>query len=522
MEGDRSPMYQLLLGEVMGRNARKFHQKRALIWNGGYLDYGSLNARVNRLANSLTEMDVGRGDKVAMLLTNRPEIIETCYATFKIGAIAVPLNFRLAGAEVEYILNNSESKVLVVEADFVDMIKEILANVQNIGEIIVVGGNDPRKMKRYEELVEKGSSEEPRLLLSDNDDALILYTSGTTGRPKGAVISHKGFMLNAISWAMAYHTQSEDTLLCIPPLFHVASLGYTLTQFYLGAAVYIENTFDPERALRIIEREKITTLFLVPTMWIALLQVEDIESYDRSSLRILNTGAAIMPVEVKKKILKTFPNSGIFDCFGQTEMSGGVTILDARDALRKPGSVGKPVPFVEIRIVDGNGQELPIEEVGEAVYRGPTVMKKYYRNPLETDKAFRDGWFHSGDLLRQDGEGYYYVVDRKKDMIISGGENIYPAEVEEVLYLHPDVLEAAVIGVPDPDWGESVKAYVVPKSGASLTEKEVIEFCKTKLASYKKPKSVEFLKSLPKSASGKILKAIIRETFYGGLDKEIL
>jgi acyl-CoA synthetase (AMP-forming)/AMP-acid ligase II len=233
-------------------------------------------------------------------------------------------------------------------------------------------------------------------------------------------------------------------------------------------------------------------------------------------MRILNTGAAIMPIEVKNQILETFPNAGIYDCFGQTEMNGGVTILDARDAIRKPGSVGLAVPNLEIRLVDDDGQDVLPGEIGEGIYRGPTVMKSYYKNPTATAEAMRGGWFHSGDLLRQDEDGYYYVVDRKKDMLISGGENIYPAEIEEVLYQHPDILEAAVIGVPDPKWGENVKAIVVPKKGRILTADQIIEHCVTHLASYKKPKSVNFVDALPRSVAGKVLKTILRDEYGKG------
>ena len=516
-----NPMYQLLLGDVIARNARKFPDKTALIWEKGSMSYGEFNERINAFSHSLKQMGVGKGDKVALLLPNGREILEACYAVFKIGAIAVPINFRLASNEIEYILNNSDAKILVLGCEFIENVKEIRRNVSLVREFIVVGGEFEKDIKQYDELVKGERNQEPSIVLSDDDDALILYTSGTTGLPKGAVISHKSFLNNAISWAMAYHTEYNDVLLCIPPLFHVASLGYTLTQFYVGAAVYVDKVFEPVKSWVIITREKITTLFLVPAMWIQLLQVDNIRSYDCSSLRILNTGASIMPVEVKKHILETFPNAGIFDCFGQTEMNGGVTILDARDALRKPGSIGKAVPLVEIRLIDDEGQEVSVGEVGEAIYRGATVTKGYYKNPEATIEAMKGGWFHSGDLLRKDAEGFYYVVDRKKDMIISGGENIYPAEIEAVLYSHPEILEAAVIGVPDPDWGESVRALLVLKSGKSITEKAVIEHCRTKLAGYKKPRFVDFVDVLPKNSGGKVLKNLIREKYWIGHNRKI-
>jgi fatty-acyl-CoA synthase len=513
MDNNNRSMHQLLIGEVVSRNARKFPGKTALLWEGGRLTYDAFNRRINSLANALLGLGIKRGEKVALLLANGPEILETAFALFKIGSVAVPLNFRLAGKEIEYIVNNSDAKILVVGQEFVPAVQGIRDSLHQIQEFIAVCKEAPEGMTSYNDLILSSNDQDPATFIDDDDDALILYTSGTTGRPKGAVMTHKSFLMNAINWVVAYHTGYNDMLLCIPPLFHVAALGYALTHFYMGASIYIEKMFDPQRTYEIITKEHITTLFLVPAMWIALLQVENKENYNTSSMRILNTGASIMPVEIKSQVLATFPNAGIFDCFGQTEMNGGVTILDARDALKKPGSVGLAVPNLEIRLVDELGRDVLPGDIGEGIYRGPTVMKSYYQNPSATAEAMKDGWFHSGDLLRQDSEGYYYVVDRKKDMLISGGENIYPAEIEEVLYQHPDILEAAVIGVPDPRWGESVQAFVVPKPGKSLTPELIIQHCKTYLASYKKPKSVTFIDALPRSVAGKVLKRVLRDQY---------
>ncbi len=513
MDKNDMSIHQLLLGDVVARNARKFPGKTALRWDGGRLTYKAFNSRINSVANAFMAMGVNRGNKVGLLLANGPEILELCFALFKIGAVAVPLNFRLAAKEIEYILNNSDAEILVFGQEFTSAVQSIRPDLPNIHDFIAVGGPASGDMKAYRSLILFSNDAEPKNHIDDDDDALMLYTSGTTGRPKGAVMTHKGFLMNAINWVVAYRTEHDDILLCIPPLFHVAALGYVLTQFYMGASVYIEKMFDPRRTWEVIQRERITTLFLVPAMWIALLQVENTDRYDASSMKILNTGAAIMPIEIKNRILKTFPNAGIFDCFGQTEMNGGVTILDARDALKKPGSVGLAVPNLEIRIVDNDGQDVLPGGIGEGIYRGPTVMKSYYKNPAATAEAMKGGWFHSGDLLRQDEDGYYYVVDRKKDMLISGGENIYPAEIEEILYKNPDILEAAVIGVPDQKWGESVKAIVVIKAGKTLTEKQVIEHCKEHLAGYKKPKSVIFVDKLPRSVAGKVLKMVLRDEY---------
>ncbi|TEU03027.1 MAG: acyl-CoA synthetase, partial [Dehalococcoidia bacterium] len=262
-----------------------------------------------------------------------------------------------------------------------------------------------------------------------------------------------------------------------------------------------------------IEKERINTILLIPAMTFFLLQLPDLEKYDTSSLRVWATGAAILPTETRKQIMKHFPNVKIFDLFGQTEMSPLVSALRHSESQGRETSVGRALPFIEIRVVDDNDNDVPVGTVGEAIYRGPTVMKEYYKNPEATAEAMRGGWFHSGDLVRRDEEGFIYIVDRKKDMIITGAENIYPAEIEEVLFKHPKILECAVIGVHDEEWGESVKAIVVCKEGESLTAEEVVEFCKEHLASYKKPKSVDFMDSLPRNPAGKVLKTVLREKY---------
>jgi fatty-acyl-CoA synthase len=281
----------------------------------------------------------------------------------------------------------------------------------------------------------------------------------------------------------------------------------------VGGTAIITDRFVPDDILQSIEKEKITYLLLVPAMWILLLESPNINNFDTSSLKRVLTGASVMPIAIKKKILQHFPNARLSDSFGQTEMSPTTTILKPVDVIRKQGSVGKPVITIEARIVDENDNDVPQGEVGEIVYRGPTTMKEYYRDPEATAEVMRNGWFHSGDLVQADEEGYIYVVDRSKDMIISGGENIYAVEVEDVLYAHPAIMEASVIGVPDPVWEEAVKAIVVLKQGQQASEAEIIEHCKHNLAGYKKPKSIEFVDEIPKTATGKVQKFKLREKY---------
>jgi fatty-acyl-CoA synthase len=299
-----------------------------------------------------------------------------------------------------------------------------------------------------------------------------------------------------------------------PPVFHLAAWAYCQFTLFTGATVVLPTeVFNPEYIMKTIEEEKIAAVILVPVMTFFILLLPDLKKYDTSSLKLWVSGAAILPTETRKQVNQHFPNVKLFDLFGQTEMSPVTCGLRPCEAAGHEGSVGRPIPFVEVRIVDENDNEVPAGAVGEAVYRGPTVMKEYYKDPEATANAMRHGWFHSTDLFRFDKDGFLYVVDRKKDMIISGGENVYPAEVEEIIYRHPKIVECAVIGVHDDQWGESIKAVVVRKQGEQLTEEEVIDHCKLHLASYKKPKSVDFVDALPRNAAGKVLKTELRKKY---------
>ncbi len=504
---------QLVLGELTARWARKQPGKNAVCYNNRHFTYAVFNERVNRLANSLANLGIAKGDKVSLLFLNCNQILEGYFALGKLGAVAVPLNFRLAGPELSYQINHSDSRALIFGKDFLPVIKSIRKDLPNVEHLIIADRGNEEGLLDYEDLLVKGLHAEPCVYVDDDDPLFIMYTSGTTGKPKGAVLTHKNVLMDTINIAQEIGLSEKEHYLCVPPLFHMAAAAVAITMLYIGASTTICDNFVPQDIPGIIQDEKITLLFLVPAMWIFLLQVPDIQNFDLDSIRIGVTGAAVMPTEVKNKIMSRFPNAGIYDIFGQTEMSPCTTMLKAEDALRKPGSVGRRIINVDARVVDFEGKDLPPGEIGEIVYRGPTVMKEYYKNPGATEEAMAGGWFHSGDLVREDEEGYIFVVDRKKDMIISGGENIYAAEVEEVLFSHPKILEAAVIGVGDPQWGEAVKALVVAKQGEVLDESEIIEYCKERLAGYKKPKTVEFLDSLPRNAAGKVLKFKLRQQY---------
>jgi acyl-CoA synthetase (AMP-forming)/AMP-acid ligase II len=501
---------QLVLGEVLARWARKRPEKEMLAFKEKRYTYGRVNTRVNSLANALSDLGVKQGDKISVLFLNGNEILECYFAAAKIGAVAVPLNFRLAGTELIYQIRNSDSIVLVFGKGLAPVVDAIRKELSGVLLFISNTGNGVDGGLDYETLIENGSPDEPGIYVNDDDPAFIMYTSGTTGKPKGAVMSHKNILMDSFNLLMEFRLSDRDRYLCVPPLFHTAALALAVTNVVVGATIVLVDSFVPQEIPKILEQEKITATFLVPAMWIFLLQVPGIEEHNTESLRVCITGAAVMPTDVKKRIMVLFPNSGLYDVFGQTEMSPCTTILKPEHTLEKPGSVGLPILNVEVRIVDADNEDVPDGEIGEIVYKGPTLMKAYYKNPGATARAMEDGWFHSGDLVKRDRDGFIYVVDRAKDMIITGGENVYSAEVEEVLFSHEKVLEVAVVGVPDSDWGERVKAVVVPVNGVTLTREEIIEHCRKNLAGYKKPRIIEMVDSLPRNAAGKVLKFKLR------------
>ncbi len=511
---------RLLLGELIARNARRFPDKDAVVYGDTRLTYREFNARINRLAHALMDMGIKKGEKVAVLLFNCNQFLEAYFALAKMGAIAVPLNFRLHPEELRYIVSNADAVAFILGAAFVDTIKGIQKDLPQVRQYISVTEKPVEGMLHFESLLQKYPDDEPLVLLEEDDPVFIMYTAGTTGRPKGAVLTHKG---QVMLWTLAtvevgrepdIGDMSAWRACAAPPIFHLASFGCCMGYLLFGSTIILPvQVFNPVEIMQLLEREKCDSVLLIPAMANFLLQMPDLDKYDTSSLKAWFSGAAILPTELRKRIMEVFPQVKIFDCFGQTETNAMVSMLRPSDAERKVASVGRALPFVEIRVVDDQDRDVPVGEVGEAIYRGPAIMKEYYNNPEATAAAFRNGWFHSGDFVRQDEEGFLYVVDRKADMIVSGGENIYPAEVEEVLYKHPKILEAAVIGVHDEQWGESVKAVVVTKPGQTLTEEEVIEFCKEHLSSYKKPRSVDFIDALPRNPAMKVLKTVLRERY---------
>ncbi|MDY6844074.1 MAG: AMP-binding protein, partial [Thermodesulfobacteriota bacterium] len=488
------------MGKRLETLAKEHPDKIAVIFNDKKITYSQLNLRATKFANSISGLGIGKGEKVATVLRNCSNYIEVIQGLAKIGAVHVPVNWRLAPAEIEYILKNSDSNAVVVGQEFVDKIEAIRTNLKLAdSNCIFIGDNTPHSMIAYEQFLAHTSDSEPQVEIGEEDAFFIGYTSGTTGFPKGAVTKHGNWERASMGQGLIFNRGEDDVELLTMPLFHMNAINTTSMSLYKGSTVIIMERFRPEEALRLIDKEKVTFSSMVPTMYNRILNLpEEVKNkFNVDSMRTLLQSSAPIPFNTKKGVIEFFRNACLHEVYGGTE-AGVVTYLAPEDQLRKPGSVGKASPGVEIKIVDDDGNEVPTGEVGQFTSRSMTAkVHNYYKDEKSTSKHFKDGWFYSGDMARVDEEGYYYLVDRKFDMIISGGENIYPAEIEGVLYQHPKVFEVAVIGVPDADWGESVKAVIVLKEGETATEDEIIQYTKERLGGFKIPRSVDFVNEMP-------------------------
>lgn len=483
----------------------------ALRFVGNTMTWADLRRRVAALVGALSGRGVGFGDRVMILMLNRTEFVESVLAANMIGAIAVPLNFRLTPTEIAVLVEDCAAHVMLTEAALAPVAIGV-RNIQPLLSVIVVaGGSSQDSVFGYEDLLnEAGDVHEPVDIPNDSP-ALIMYTSGTTGRPKGAVLTHANLTGQAMT---ALYTSganiNSDVGFVGVPLFHIAGIGNMLTGLLLGlpTVIYPLGAFDPGQLLDVLEAEKVTGIFLVPAQWQAVCTEQQARPRDLR-LRVLSWGAAPAPDALLRQMSATFPETQILAAFGQTEMSPVTCMLLGEDAISKRGSVGRVIPTVAARVVDQNMNDVPVGEVGEIVYRAPTLMSCYWNNPEATAEAFAGGWFHSGDLVRMDSDGYVWVVDRKKDMIISGGENIYCAELENVLASHPDIAEVAVIGRADEKWGE-VPIAVAAVTNDDLRIEDLGEFLTDRLARYKHPKALEIVDALPRNPAGKVLKTELR------------
>jgi long-chain acyl-CoA synthetase len=490
-------------------SAKAYPEKTALILGEHKMTYAELRGAAKKFANGLVSSGVREGDKVALMAPNVPQWVVAYYGILNAGASVVPMNVLLKTGEVSYYLEDSDAKALVVWESFLGEAKKGFDDVPGCKDLIVIeapgGSGAPEGTRSFDGILAENPAEFDSVQTTPNDTAVVLYTSGTTGRPKGAELTHANMWMNAmVTSEKLFGLREDDVILGTLPLFHVFGQTCALNAtIFKGATIALMPRFEPEAALKAIQGARVTVFYGVPTMYQYLLRYPNREQYDTSSLRLGVSGGAAMPVEVLRAFEEQF-GVVILEGYGLSETSPVVCFnhLDSR----RVGSIGHPVWGIELKTVDLEENETPQGEPGELVVRGHAVMKGYYKKPEATEKAMKDGWFHTGDIARVDEDGFIFIVDRVKDLIIRGGYNVYPREIEEVLYEHPGVAEAAVIGVPHEELGEEVRAVLVLKDGESATEGEIISFMKERVAAYKYPRSVVFMDDLPKTATGKILK----------------
>ncbi len=521
-ESWKPDMTWLNMGQILDVHARKFPDKTALKdWRGKSWTYQALELRTNRLANVLLDVGLRKGDRVAVLLHNCAEFVEIYCAFAKVGLVAVPVNWRYIGREIEYVVDNSDATAMILGEEFVDVVDSIRSNLRKVSpeRYIVVGRSPPESYVDYETLIAGSSDGKPLVIVGGEDTWAQIYTSGTTGVPKGVVRSHESYVSFFLINAVEFGFSEKDYGMIVMPLYHVNSTFYGPLFLYIGASLYVgrDERFDPVELLRVISEEKVTFTSLIPTHYNLILNVpeEERRKYDVSSIRKLLCSSAPVRSHIKKGILKCFPNVELYEAYGSTE-AGLVTILKPEEQLRKLGSMGRECLGTDvIKLLDEEGKEVPIGAVGELYSRGPMMFDEYYKLPEKTEKSFKGSFFTARDMVKRDEEGYYYIVDRKDNMIITGGEHVYPSEVEEVISRHPKVFDVAVVGVPDDKWGEAVKAVVVLKADERASEDEIIEWCRGRMAGFKKPKSVDFISDseMPRTVTGKIVHRMLRERY---------
>ena len=515
------------LNELLPKAVKLYPRREAIVCGGLRLDYRSFAKRVWKLSHGLTGLGLRKGDRIAILHENCHLFLEAYFAAAHLGLVLVPLNYRLSARELIIILNDCKARLLIVQGLFAEKVMDIPEGVPSIERFIWTqnGARSPgRGDLEYEAFIkEQRDTMPPDRVIADDDLAHLYYTSGTTGRPKGVMLTHGNVKSHALGTIAEFRLNDGDHWFHVAPLFHLADAWATFAMTWVGAKHVLIPTFDPAQTLRMIQDEKVTLSNLIPTMLNMMINHPDVEKFDYSSLRFILSGGAPIAPETVRKIIDAFQCDYI-QTYGMTETSPYLTLsilkhhleaLPKKERLGFKASTGREFINISLKVVDQEGNEVARDnqQVGEIIVKGDTVTPGYCNLPDETSKAIRDGWLYTGDLAVINEEEYVTIVDRKKDMIITGGENVYSTEVENVLYMVPDILEAAVIGVPDPKWGEAVKAVVVLKQGTGASEKAIIDHCKANMAHYKAPKSVDFVSELPRTGSGKIYKKGIKEGY---------
>ena len=495
---------------VLAYHATRTPEKAITVFEGETTTYGAMAQRAAELAAGLAERGIGGGDVVALLAYNCPEFLETVFAANCLGAIAMPINWRLAAPEVQFILEHSGARALVCDEALVGLADQATDGVDaRLLRVCLAPASIPDWTALADVRSHPGLT--AHVPAAADDIHRLMYTSGTTGRPKGVMISHANLAWKNLAHIVEFGFTGHDLGLACGPMYHVGALDLTTTSLIAaGATIIIHRSFDAEQVVDELEGSQVTTVWLAPAMVNAIMALPDIEHRDLSSVRVVINGGEKMPIPLIERLQRTFPSAWFADAYGLTETVSGDTFLDRDSMISKLGSVGRPCLYLELDIWDQEGRSVSAGERGEIVMRGPKVFKGYWRDPVATAEAFAGGWFHTGDVGVRDDEGYLYIVDRFKDMIVSGGENIASSEIERVLYEHEAVLEAAAVGRPDDQWGEVPVAFVVLRPDAAATADELLDHCRVHLARFKVPKGLTFLEALPRNPSGKVLKRELR------------
>ena len=496
------------LSVMLRRSAERFGARVALACGGAAWTYAELDGVVDRLANGLAGIGVAKGARVAVVARNSHAFMALRFAVARVGAVLVPVNFMLHADEARYILEHAGTSLVFADATTLAMVREAVPGLPVYG-LPGEHGAPPEGVPTWESLL--GDAAPPEEVVDADDLLQIIYTSGTESRPKGAMLTHGAVLWEYQSVILACAVRDDAVMLNAMPLYHCAQLDAMIgPALQIGARNIVTGSAAPENLLALVEKHRVTNLFVPPTVWIGLLRSPGFDAADLSSLTHGYFGASIMPGEVLKELMARLPAVRFWNVYGQTEMAPVATALQPHEHFARPNSCGRPVMHVSTRVVDDDMNDVAPGEVGEVVHRSPQLMSGYWNDPEKTAAAFAGGWFHSGDLATVDTDGYITIVDRRKDMICSGGENVSSREVEECVYTHPAVAEVAVVGLPDPRWIETVCAVVVPRAGAMIDEAGLIAHCREMLAGYKAPKRVIFVEALPKNASGKTLKRELR------------
>lgn len=499
--------------DILSQNALRHPDKPALVYEERTYTYYEFNKVVNEFANGLLEMGVQKGEKIALMMKNSDYFAISYYAVAKTGAVVVPMNFRLVGREVTYIVDQSDSVFVICDQEYEQLIQDAISTIPSVRQVITTELTEHKKSRSIGEVLSTTSTN-PAVKIVNTDDLHILYTSGTTGNPKGAMFDHQRVLNVTFGCIGLLGYNTRERFIHVAPLFHAAQLVICMTSsFLLGGFNVIHKEFNPEAMLKDIEKYKITSLFAIPTMFKLLIEVPGGEKYDVSSIQRFLYGAAPMSKEMVEKTMKFFNSTNFYSLCGLTEGGPSGIYLSPENHEDKVGASGKDgLLFTEAKLVTPTGEETKTNEVGEFVIKGDTIMKEYYKKPQETANTIRDGWLYTGDLGYRDRDGYIYIVDRLKDMIITGGENVYSVEVENVLGTHPKIADVAVIGSPDEEWGEIVTAVVACKPYEKILLDELENFCRQHLSSYKIPRKVLFVEALPRNTSGKLMKYKLRES----------